>query len=101
MIFNRYEMLQFCTRCPDEGGTGARGGCGFQWKAPDTRTQLISLSFFGVVIVGVGGFHQAYVVAVAAGQSCGAHTARAGVRVGGVDGSGCVWLAAIGNLYFN
>lgn len=59
--------------------------------------------FFRVVIVGVGGLHWAYVAAVAASQSCGAHTGRGvGVGVGGaVDGSGCVWLAATGNLYFN
>lgn len=57
------------------------------------------LIFFRVVIVGVGGLHWAYVAAVAASQSCGAHTG--GGRGGSVDGSGCVWLAATGNLYFN
>lgn len=43
--------------------------------------------FFRVVIVGVGGVHWAYVAAVAASQSCGAHTGR-GVGVGGQ------WMAA-------
>lgn len=47
-------------------------------------------SFFHVVIVGVGGLHWAYVAAVAASQSCGAHTGRGG----GVEVGGGQWMAA-------
>lgn len=47
-------------------------------------------SFFHVVIVGVGGLHWAYVAAVAASQSCGAHTGRGG----GVGVGGGQWMAA-------